>query len=202
MGLLVDVEADAEQLRLADDAELLARSRDGDCLAFAELFLRYRRVARRVAAQTSSVLDPEDVSAEAFLRVWRALRNGGGPSQAFGTYLSTSVRNVALNWCRVPREVPIEPQTLAIVLDDRGDSGVALAQIGLISRAFRTLPQRWQDALWATEVEGVTISDLAARLGTSNNAASALCLRARNGLRKAWLRVHMECNRDPRRPTH
>lgn len=201
MNLLVDAETEAEQLRVADDAELLARSRDGDCLAFAELFLRYRRVARRVAARTSSVLDPDDVSAEAFMRVWRALRNGGGPSQAFGAYLSTSVRNVALNWSRVPREVPVDPQALAVALETASDTEVAFAEADLIGRAFRSLPQRWREALWATEVEGVTTGELAGRMGISNNTAAALCLRARDGLRKAWLEDHVNRSRGTRRPT-
>jgi RNA polymerase sigma factor, sigma-70 family len=192
MSLLFDAEAAAEQLRSADDAELLERSRRGDSLAFAELFRRYRPIALMVAARTSSALDPEDVSSEAFTRVWRALRNGGGPSTAFRPYLSTSVRNVALNWRRGPQEVPLEPQAMAEVADAADDTEVALAEAELIGRAFGRLPARWQEVLWASEVEGVSTAELARRMGTSNNATAALCLRAREGLRNAWLAEHID----------
>lgn len=189
MSLLVDAEAEAEKLRVADDPQLLARSRNGDCLAFAELFIRYRRFAMRIAARTSSALDPEDVATEAFTRIWRAMRNGGGPVETFGPYLATTVRNVALNLARNPRELPLAPQELSVVLEAVGDTDMALAGIGsgMMQRAFDRLSPRWRDALWATEIDGVTTAELAARLGTSNNAAAALCLRAREGLRKAWL---------------
>lgn len=192
MSLLFDAEAAAEQLRTAEDAELLERSRRGDSLAFAELFRRYRRLAMMVAARTSSSLDPEDVSAEAFTRVWQALRNGGGPATAFRPYLSTSVRNIALNWRRGAREIPVEPATLAETMDTADETELAIAEAELIGRAFRGLPARWQEVLWASEVEGVSTADLAARLGMSNNATAALCLRAREGLRNAWLAEHID----------
>ncbi|PFG15601.1 RNA polymerase sigma factor (sigma-70 family) [Propionicimonas paludicola] len=192
MSLLFDAEAAEEQLRTAEDAELLERSRRGDSLAFAELFRRYRPLAMMIAARTSSALDPEDVSAEAFTRVWRALRNGGGPSTAFRPYLSTSVRNVALNWRRGPQEVPLDPQSFPELVESGDDTEVAITEAELIGRAFRSLPQRWQDVLWASEVEGVSTAELAERLGTSNNATAALCLRAREGLRNAWLAEHID----------
>jgi len=192
MSLLFDAEAAAEQLRIADDAELLERSRRGDSVAFAELFRRYRPVALMVAARTSSALDPEDVSSEAFTRVWRALRNGGGPAESFRPYLSTSVRNVALNWRRGVQETPLEPQAMAEVLEAPDETEVVIAEAEMIGRAFRGLPQRWQDVLWAVEVEGMSTADLAKRLGTSNNTAAALCLRAREGLRNAWLAEHID----------
>ncbi|MCW5950718.1 MAG: sigma-70 family RNA polymerase sigma factor [Propionibacteriaceae bacterium] len=41
-------------------------------------------------------MDPDDVVAEAFTRIWSALCAGGGPEQAFGPYLRATVRNVAI----------------------------------------------------------------------------------------------------------
>ncbi len=46
--------------------------------------------------------------------------------------------------------------------------------------------------MWVTEVEGRSIAELAAEIGTSANTASALCLRARDGLKLAWLQAHVE----------
>jgi RNA polymerase sigma factor (sigma-70 family) len=180
----------------ADDRTLLQRSRAGDTDAFAELFRRYRLYAVRVAARTTGDLDPDDASAEAFARVWRSLRNGGGPDHSFKSYLATAVRNVIVNGTRGPREVPTEPLVLAEVVgageNAADDVAVGIAEAARVVAAFGTLPERWRVALWATEVEGRPVAELAESLRLSSNAASALCLRAREGLRVAWLQSHVE----------
>lgn len=181
----------------ADDRLLLQLSRAGDTDAFAELFRRYRPFAVRVAARTSSRVDPDDASAEAFARVWHSLRAGGGPERTFTPYLAAAVRNVILNWSR-RQETPIEPATLSEVIEDTGggaaveDTAIAISEASMVVRAFGTLPERWRTALWATEVEGRPVAELAEELRLSGNAASALCLRAREGLRVAWLQAHVE----------
>lgn len=48
------------------------------------------------------------------------------------------------------------------------------------------LPERWRNALWYSEVEQLTSSEVAGVLGISPNAAAALTYRAREGLRRAW----------------
>jgi RNA polymerase sigma factor (sigma-70 family) len=176
-----------------DETALLTRSRAGDCEAYAELFRRYRLVAARIAARTSSTLDPQDVTAEAFARVWSALCRGGGPERAFKPYLAAAVRNVALNWRRGVQELPTEPRVLAERIDTGAeDAGVGIAEAQLVTIAFASLPERWRNALWVTEVEGCPVSELAEKIGTSSNTASALCLRARDGLKLAWLQAHVE----------
>jgi RNA polymerase sigma factor (sigma-70 family) len=175
-----------------DERSLLQRSRAGDCEAYAELFRRHRQFAGRVAIRTSSTLDPQDVTAEAFARVWSALRRGGGPERAFKPYLAAAVRNVALNWRRGVQELPTEPQLLGEIADATEKTEVAIAESALVTAAFATLPERWRHALWVTEVEGHSVAQLAEDIGTSSNTASALCLRARDGLKLAWLQAHIE----------
>ncbi|HEX5336637.1 MAG TPA: sigma-70 family RNA polymerase sigma factor [Propionicimonas sp.] len=175
-----------------DEKTLLQRSRAGDRDAYAELFRRYRLVAGRIAARTSSTLDPQDVTAEAFARVWSALRRGGGPERAFKPYLAAAVRNVALNWRRGVQELPTEPHLMGEISEAMGETEVAIAEGLLVTAAFATLPERWRHALWVTEVEGRSVAELAAEIGTTANTASALCLRARDGLKLAWLQAHVE----------
>ncbi|HEY3337328.1 MAG TPA: sigma-70 family RNA polymerase sigma factor [Propionicimonas sp.] len=169
----------------------MQRSRAGDCDAYAELFRRYRSIACRIAARTSSILDPEDVTAEAFARVWSALRRGGGPERDFRPYLAAAVRNVALNMRRGVRELPTEPHLLGDIAEAAGDLEATITQAQVVAAAFATLPKRWRHALWFTEVEGRPVADLATEIGTSGNAASALCVRAREGLKLAWLQAHI-----------
>jgi hypothetical protein len=61
----------------------------------------------------------------------------------------------------------------------------------LASRAFARLPERWQEALWHTEIEGLSPADAAPLMGLSPNGMSALAYRARGGLREAYLQVHL-----------
>ncbi len=65
------------------DRDLLTALRAGDERAFATLWSQYRHAAHSYARSLSNSLDPEDVVAEAFVRVLRAIRNGNGPTLTF-----------------------------------------------------------------------------------------------------------------------
>lgn len=180
-----------------DEAVLLAMSREGDKSAFDELFRRHYSSGVRFASHVSSSLDPEDLTSEAFARVWSALSSGGGPDQAFGPYLRTTIRNVAVNVATRSHEAPIEDDHLDFwmrresrVADDGFSS--AMAEHELVAEAFNTLPSRWRDVLWMIDVEGQRTSDVAQRLGMSPNSTTALTKRARNALGQAWLQAHVD----------
>jgi hypothetical protein len=68
-------------------------------------------------------------------------------------------------------------------LEDRGSA--------LIAPAFDTLPERWRTVLWHTEVEGESPSQVGPLLGLTPNGVLALAYRAREGLRQAYLQVHL-----------
>ena len=59
-------------------------------------------------------------------------------------------------------------------------------------RPSRPLPERWQAVLWHTEVEGQKPAEVAVLLGMSANSVSALAYRAREGLRQAFLTMHLQ----------
>jgi hypothetical protein len=59
------------------------------------------------------------------------------------------------------------------------------------ARAFASLPERWQMVLWHTSVEGQKPADVAPLLGMSANSVAALAYRAREGLRQAFLTMHV-----------
>ena len=59
---------------------------------------------------------------------------------------------------------------------------------GEAGRALRSLSPRWQAVLWLTEIEGRSSVEVGELLGLSPNAAAALTGRAREGLRRAYLR--------------
>ncbi|MEV5301091.1 zf-HC2 domain-containing protein [Amycolatopsis methanolica] len=73
-------------------------------------------------------------------------------------------------------------------MSDRLTGEVALS-------AFETLPPRWRYVLWHTEMLGARPAALAAELGMTANGVAALAVRAREGLRQAFLQAHVPAAR-------
>ncbi|MFD0803952.1 zf-HC2 domain-containing protein, partial [Streptomonospora algeriensis] len=71
------------------------------------------------------------------------------------------------------------------------DPAVAGLERSLIARAYLSLPERWQAVLWYTEIEGHKPADAAPELGMNPNSVAALAYRAREGLRQAYLQMHL-----------
>ncbi|MGC0369334.1 hypothetical protein [Microbacterium sp. SLBN-111] len=170
------------------DNALVERVRREDSAAYAELWLRHRRAAGN-AARAFTSLDPDDVVSEAFARVLKAIRNGGGPTMGFRAYLLTAVRSVARDWGTVDaRDEAFDPTdekaAVRMLVDE--DASVQLSS-GPTYEVFRSLPPRWQEALWYSEVERLRPREFAPMLGVAPNAASALVNRARRGFRDAWM---------------
>jgi RNA polymerase sigma factor (sigma-70 family) len=176
---------------LGSDESLLASARAGDSEAFAELWRRHATSGLRVARGFTSVSDADDLVAEAYVRIFQRVRDGGGPTDAFRPYLYTTIRNLARRWGRARCEVNVEE--LASLEDPEipDDPAVAALDRGLTVQAFRALPERWQSVLWYTEVEGMDPHEVAPILGITANGVAALSYRAREGLRKAWLQAHV-----------
>ncbi|MGW6977825.1 RICIN domain-containing protein, partial [Streptomyces sp. NPDC054952] len=62
----------------------------------------------------------------------------------------------------------------------------------LVLRAYRSLPERWQAVLWHAVVEHEPAAETAGRLGISAGGVGSLVARAREGLREAYLRAHLD----------
>lgn len=175
----------------ASDAELVERVRFGDTDAFGELWQRHYRPAYRAALQFARTIEPDDLISEAYLRVYEQLLAGRGPNSAFRPYLYSVIRNLALSRTTAPN---LRPEPLYEDPEDHRvapDPMIAALDRSLTSQAFRSLPDRWQMVLWYTEIEGMDPHEVAPFLGISANGVAALALRAREGLRQAWLQAHV-----------
>jgi len=173
------------------DEHLLASARSGDSAAFSELWHRHQRAAIRMA-KSFTRMDAEDLVAEAFTSVLDTIQRGGGPSGAFRPYLYAVIRNLARRSYHGQRELTIEDiVAVADSQDDNHDDLPRRVDRDLIIRAFSSLPERWQTVLWYTAVEGMPPREVGPLLGISDNAVSALAVRARDGLREAWIQAHV-----------
>jgi RNA polymerase sigma factor (sigma-70 family) len=175
------------------DAELIAASRASDSDAYAVLYQRHVVAARGLARQlVRGRAEAEDIVAEAFARVFAQLKRGRGPDTAFRAYLLTTVRRVAYDRLRAEGKLVVSGEMEAF------DAGVPFADPALadlertmISRAYASLPERWRAVLWHTEIEGMRPAEAATLLGLTANGVAALAYRAREGLRQAYLQMHL-----------
>ncbi|WP_295010326.1 sigma-70 family RNA polymerase sigma factor [uncultured Microbacterium sp.] len=182
---------DAEETPARSDADLVLRSRSGDAEAFGELWRRHYRSGIAVARSVTGAFDPDDLVQEAFARIYQAISAGGGPTGSFRAYLFTSIRNTAASWGRARREDPIDE--LDSVADPSSTTQAAEEALdhSLSAQAFRSLPSRWQEVLWYSEIEQMKPGEIAPLLGLSAGATAQLAFRAREGLREAWIQAHL-----------
>src|SRR5579875_3150026 len=177
----------------SSDAELIAAARAGDGSAYGVLYERHRDAARRLAYHlTGRADDAEDAVAETFARVLAAIRRGSGPTEAFRPYLLAALRHVAADQRRGQRgQVPVANEDLPDPGQPFADPALVSLERSLVTRAFRSLPERWSAVLWHTEVEQARPAEVALIFGLTPNAVSALSHRAREGLRQAYLQLHL-----------
>jgi RNA polymerase sigma factor (sigma-70 family) len=178
---------------LVGDAEIIERVKAGDNAAYGTLYERHAAAARGLARQLlRGEAEVEDAVAEAFTKVLSVIQRGGGPSDAFRPYLLTAVRNAAYDRGRGEKRQVVTDDMESY---DSGEPFVDPALEGLerslIARAFLSLPERWQSVLWHTEIEGVKPAEAASILGMNANGVAALAYRAREGLRQAYLQMHL-----------
>jgi RNA polymerase sigma factor (sigma-70 family) len=185
----------AQSLGDASDMELVDYTRAGNSAAFGELWVRHSNAGRAVAR--SHRFDADDLLSEAFARVFQAISAGGGPTAAFRPYLFTTIRNVSMQWARAKSADASEDLDLMADPSTEEDASLAALDKSLTVNAFRSLPTRWQEALWYSEVEQLSSAEIAPLLGMKANAVSALTYRAREGLRQAWIQAHLQRTTDP-----
>lgn len=168
------------------DDELVARTRDGERDAYAQLWRRHSGAGLAYAASVTSMFDAADLVSESFTKIMVALRNGNGPRRGFRGYLYATIRNTAATWGNARKEVPIDdPDAFADARFDQEREDLAW-ELPRVAEVFDALPERWRRALWYSEVEQLTPPELASILGIKPNAAAALAYRARAGLRRSW----------------
>lgn len=181
---------------LRDDE--LARAIMSDCPdAFEELYRRHVDAASRVAqAVIGNPQDAGDAVSEAFARILEAGRAGRLPDElAFRPYLLRCVRNAALDHLRRSRRarrLGLRRSEPPRSMDEPHVQAAAREENSLVYSAFRTLPERWQWALWLHAVEDMPARSAATVLQTSANNASQLASRARAALTTAYVQAHID----------
>lgn len=175
-----------------DEPALLRQLREGQDAAFSELFEQHAPAVRRLAlGLAKDRAEAEDITAETFFRVLRAVKRGNGPRDNVRAYLLTVARRVSWEWKGAAQDVPVSDDELTSRVGVIDAHPARAAEHSLIVKAFTSLPERWRTVLWQTEVEGAKPAVVAPQIGLSPNATAALARRARLGLRAAYLQAHL-----------
>lgn len=162
-------------------------ARLGDRDAYAELWRRHKAAALRTA-KPLAFSNAEDVVSDAFIAIWQQMQSGAGPQQHFRSYALSTVRNMAVRRYHSESRVhPVAEVESAETVQDGAAMLESAEEQQEVQDAFGSLPERWQQVLWWTEVENLPRSEVAERLSLSPNSVSALTRRAKEGLRIAWL---------------
>ncbi|MFD8499304.1 sigma-70 family RNA polymerase sigma factor [Amycolatopsis sp. NPDC059657] len=181
------------------DAELIESVRHGQIAAYGTLYERHAGAAHNLARQLArSGAEADDLVSEAFAKVLDTLRVGKGPDSAFRAYLLTALRHTAYDKTRKDKRVDLTEDMTDVggavgeaLTVPFSDTAVAGLERTMAAKAFARLPERWQAVLWHTEIEQQSPAEVAPLLGLTANGVSALAYRAREGLRQAYLQVHL-----------
>jgi RNA polymerase sigma-70 factor (ECF subfamily) len=170
------------------DAELVARVRQGDEAAFEQLVLRHQRYVFNLAYRVlGDSAEAEDVTQEAFVRVWRGLSSFRGQAR-FTTWLYRIVHNLCLN--RLPglqRELlqaePLE-EVLASPDPSPADLFDARERLAFLHAQLDQLPEKYRLVLTLRYLQHLSYDEVAAVLNVPMGTVKTHIHRARRLLRE------------------
>ena len=177
------------------NAELLAKARNGDLEAFAAVFEELRPMVHAVATRLIGPDEADDVVMETYLKAWQGLgtfRGGSGLS----TWIYRITRNCALDMIRrrgvrQRRAVSADeagPGGLDSVPDSRQqgpDAQLAARELrGSIEWALGQVPDHHRVALELRHMEGLSYSEIAAATGVSIGTVMSRLFNGRRRLQR------------------
>jgi RNA polymerase sigma-70 factor (ECF subfamily) len=186
---------------VTEDRELVRRMLRGDERAFGEFFDAsfpglYRFALARLDRDEAAA---EEVAQAALCKAISKLATFRGEAALF-TWLCTFCRHEISAWCRRKRRFPRQiglveelPEVRAALeslpasLAEGPAAALDRKEIGrLVQVALDHLPAHYGDALEWKYLEGLSVKEIAARLGLSAKAAESLLVRAREAFRDGF----------------
>ncbi len=180
------------------DAELIARTLQGEKTAFDELIRKYQRQAVAVSYRMlGNVNDALEVTQEAYLKAYRSLATLQNPA-AFGGWLMRIVSNLSLNYRRgrklrsqLPLDDLLGPQPESAGGGEwmSADSDPARAMAGKelgerLKQALAQLPEKQRDAILLFTVEQLPQKQVAEILDCSVEAVKWHVFQGRKKLKE------------------
>lgn len=163
----------------------VAHAKDGDPDALRFLYLRY---ADNVYGYVCSIVrdehEAEDVTQHIFAKLLTSLKNYEPRLVPFSAWILRVAHNAAIDHVRARRPVPIEE----VRADDADDDAAGVRErFADLRLALDALPPEQRDVLVLRFFVGLTPSEVAERLGRSEDAVHGLQHRGRRRLRTEML---------------
>ena len=177
---------------LTDDATLLAKWEDEPDEVFALLWRRHWAAGVAYAKRCWRPDEAEDLVSEAYLRVFKALRAGNGPRDAFLPYLYVSIRNTATKWANQRRLAAVDTPAEDLEAIAAPETPEATAEDDIVNRAFYAMDKRERQVLWLREVEGQPPREIATELGLNARHISTILDRAHKSFRRLYVQAHID----------
>jgi RNA polymerase sigma-70 factor (ECF subfamily) len=170
------------------DAELVARARQGDEAAFEQLVLRHQRYVFNLAYRVlGDYAEAEDVTQEAFVRVWRGLSGFRGQAR-FTTWLYRIVHNLCLNRLPGLRRELLQTEPLEEVLANPDPSPADLfdvrERLAFLHAQLDRLPEKYRLVLTLRYLQHLSYAEVAAALDVPMGTVKTHIHRARRLLRE------------------
>src|SRR5262245_43986671 len=181
-----------------DDRALTARALKGDVQAFSELFdIYFPRLFRFALRRVSDEGVAEDIVQSTLIKAMRSLASWRGEASLFTWLCTICRREIHDHFQRVgrsPEHASIDdaPDVRAALeaLSAGGDSperALERAEIsGAVQLVLDHLPGRYGDVLEWKYVHGLSVAEIATRLGISIKAAESTLTRARLAFREGY----------------
>jgi RNA polymerase sigma-70 factor (ECF subfamily) len=163
----------------------MARIQRHDQEAFTRLLDRHLvGLQKFLLRMTGNAADADEVSQEAFLRIWSHAGRWQADRVKFTTWLYRIARNLAIDRHRKSRETTDEDVTM--IVDDSPDVSHAIEadrREQVLRGAVARLPERQRTALVLCHFDGMSNQQAAAVLDVSVDALESLLSRARRSLK-------------------
>lgn len=175
---------DAPAFGQMTDAGLLEAAAGGAQPAFAEIVTRhYQPVYRLAWRMAGDAAMAEDVTQEAFIRLWRNPLQVREAAAVRG-WLMRVAANAAIDRARKPRLAALELAPETADPQARPDAPLARAEASrLVDEALAELPDRQRQAVVLSYFEGLTNAEMADVMDVSVEAVESLLARARRFLK-------------------
>lgn len=178
------------------DQQLVVRVQNGDKTAFDLLVRKYQhRIAKLVSRYVSDRAEVEDVTQEAFIKAFRAIKGFRGES-AFYTWLYRIAINTAKNYLvaqgrRLPStDLEVEEAEASEVSSTLRDAATPERQLladeiaRTVERVLTSLPEDLRTAVTLREIDGLSYEEIAEIMDCPIGTVRSRIFRAREAIDK------------------
>ena len=175
-----------------DDSRLVEAARQGDRIAFGQLYNRYARMVHGILLARVPYRDVDDLVHDVFLLALPRLQSLRDVTR-FGAWLAAIARNRANDFHRrAVEEVELSDGVKRRDVDGHALEGPPGAEAALVLAAIRTLPETYKETLLLRLVEGMTGPEIAARTGLTPGSVRVNLHRGMQQLREKLAQASRE----------